>query len=182
MRDFIRYGVILTVICLVSGVTLAVVQSKTSVIIEAREAQAALKAMAVVLPQATDFKKVPEEQIAGASGILEAYLASAGGARAGAIVKVEVAGYGGMITMLVGIDNTGACGGMQVLSLSETPGLGALVKENAFTGQFVGKVGALAIKKQGGQIDGVSGATISSKAAVAGVNKALSFGRTLLGM
>jgi len=84
--------------------------------------------------------------------------------------------------MLVGMDTQGVCQGMQVISQSETPGLGANVKEEPFYGQFAGKKGVLSLVKEGGQIDGISGATISSKGAVAGVNKALNIAKALLGM
>ena len=186
MRDFIRYGAILTAICVISGVSLAFVYSKSSVIIEERQAKEAMKAMAVVLPSATDFEPVPAIELSAASGeekgIIEAYLGKAAGSTVGAIVKVEGAGYGGMITMLVGMDTQGVCQGMQVISQSETPGLGANVKEEPFYGQFAGKKGVLSITKEGGQIDGISGATISSRGAVAGVNKALRIAKALLGM
>lgn len=186
MRDLVKYGAILTIICIVSGVSLAFVYSKTSVIIADRQAKEALKAMGVVLPAATDFVEVSAGEIATAAGetkgILQAYLGKAADETIGAIVKVESPGYGGMITMLVGMDKAGVCQGMQVISQSETPGLGANVKEESFYGQFAGQEGVLSLKKQGGQIEAISGATISSKGAVAGVNKALEVAKALLGM
>jgi electron transport complex protein RnfG len=186
VRDMIRYGIILTLICAVSGASLSVVYSKTSVIIEARKAETALKAMSVVLPAATKFEIVAAEKVtevaAGQTGILEAYLGSSETGAEGAIVKVASNGYGGAITMLVGIDTNGTCQGMQIISQSETAGLGSRITEAAFMKQFAGQSGLLAIKKMGGKVDGVSGATISSKAAVAGVNKALDFAKALLGI
>jgi electron transport complex protein RnfG len=142
--------------------------------------------MAVVLPAATDFEAVTAEELAsaakGAKGIVAAYRGKSAGGVVGAIIKVENPGYGGTITMLVGMDTAGTCQGMQVISQSETPGLGAIIKESSFYGQFTGKEGVLSLKKEGGQIDGVSGATVSSKGAVAGVNKGLVVAKALLGM
>ena len=187
MRNMVRYGIILTVICIVSGVSLSFVYSKTSVIIAERQAQATLKAMTVVLPSASDFETLTDEDIAavaaGTKGIIEAYLGKAeDGSDAGAVVKVETPGYGGTIVLLVGMDITGTCQGVQVISQSETAGLGSLIKDEAFIGQFAGKSGTLAIKKLGGEIDQVSGATISSRAAVEGVNNGLAFSKALLGL
>ena len=186
MRDIIRYGIILTLICAVSGASLALVYSKTSVIIDARKQEAAMKAMAIVLPKATDFVKVEEAELAGVAsdqtGVLEAYLGSSADGPEGAIVKVESNGYGGAITMLVGMNTEGICQGLQIISQSETAGLGSKITDDAFTGQFAGMVGTLAIKKMGGQVDQVSGATISSRGAVAGVNKALGIAKALLGL
>lgn len=187
MRNMVRYGIILTLICVVSGVSLSFVYSKTSVIIAERQAQATLKAMAVVLPSATDFETLTAEDIAAVSaeakGVIEAYRGKAAdGTDAGAVVKVEAPGYGGTIVLLIGMDTSGTCQGVQVISQSETAGLGSLIKEEAFTGQFAGKSGSLAIKKLGGEIDQVSGATISSRAAVEGVNNGLTFSKALLGM
>ena len=51
---------------------------------------------------------------------------------------------------------------MQVISQSETPGRGP-TSRRPFYGQFAGKKGVLSITKEGGQIDGISGATISSR-------------------
>ncbi len=187
MRDMVRYGIILTLICVVSGVSLSFVYSKTSVIIAERQAQATLKAMSVVLPSATDFEALTAEDISAVSteakGIIEAYIGkSEDGSEAGAVVKVEASGYGGAIVLLIGMDTAGTCQGVQIISQSETAGLGSLIKEEAFIGQFVGKSGTLAIKKLGGEIDQVSGATISSRAAVDGVNNGLTFSKALLGM
>jgi len=186
MRDLVKYGAILTIICVISGVSLAFVYSKTSVIIADRQAKETMKAMGVVLPLATDFEAVGAEELAAATGsekgVLEGYIGSTSEGRVGAIVKVESPGYGGNITMLIGLDIDGVCQGMQVISQSETAGLGANIKEEAFYGQFAGKEGVLSLTKQGGQIDGVSGATISSKAAIAGVNKGMNVAKALLGI
>ena len=67
--------------------------------------------------------------------------------------------------------------GISVISHTETPGLGAVAAANnakgeAFRGQFVGQSGVLSV---GDQIDGMSGATITSKAVTTGVNAALEF-------
>ncbi|MDE5682291.1 MAG: FMN-binding protein, partial [Mailhella sp.] len=54
----------------------------------------------------------------------------------------------------------------------ETPGLGSRVSEESFTKQFKGKPYAVALKNQGGEIDAISGATVSSNGTVLAVNDA----------
>ncbi len=64
--------------------------------------------------------------------------------------------------------------GIGVTTMSETPGLGSKIGEAKFSGQFVGKgADALKLSKDGGAIDAVSGATVSSTAAVTAVQNAV---------
>ena len=74
---------------------------------------------------------------------------------------------------MVGVDTNGAGTGAAVTESAETPNLGSKVGEPAFIEQFVGKSGALAVDKDGGEIAAVAGATISSRAFTDGINKAL---------
>ena len=79
--------------------------------------------------------------------------------------------------MMVGVKD-GAVSGLSIISHAETPSLGAVIAESnengiAFRDQFTGKTGELAVDKDGGDIDAVTSATISSRAVVAGVNAAL---------
>ena len=59
---------------------------------------------------------------------------------------------------------------MTIVSLSETAGLGSRVNDAAYLAQYIGKGGSLVFKTD---IDGITGATISSKAVLAGVNMAM---------
>ena len=67
------------------------------------------------------------------------------------------------------MDAEGAISGISIVSHSETPGLGAVAaqandKGQSFRDQFVGKTGTIAVTKDGGQIEALSGATVSSRA------------------
>jgi len=84
-------------------------------------------------------------------------------------------GYSGNINMLVGIDNKGNITGIEVLSQTETPGLGARCveikqgqKQPWFLAQFRGK-SAEGLTLKG--IEAITGATITSEAIVNGVKK-----------
>ena len=178
MRDTIKLGLILMLICAVSAGSLSYVYGVTSKIIDERKAQEVARAMAVVLPSAQDFERLSAEELADVkadarfAGIEEAYRGSTNGEVRGVVAKVLSSGYGGKIALLVGVNSDLAIEGLQVLSHSETPGLGGEITKPAFQSQFAGRgsSGPLAVNKDGGEIVAISSATISSRAVVAGVN------------
>lgn len=92
----------------------------------------------------------------------------------GYAVQVETAGFGGTITMMVGVSKDAKVLGVQIVSHSETPGLGAkAATDSAFRDSFIGLGGWIQVSKDGGQADTLTGATITSRAVAEGVNTAL---------
>ncbi len=91
----------------------------------------------------------------------------------GYVIEVTPSGFGGTIDMVVGIGTDGTVTGVSIISMSETSGLGANASKESFRSQFVGKSGELAVSKDGGEIDALTGATITSRAVTNGVNTAL---------
>ncbi len=91
----------------------------------------------------------------------------------GYVVEVTPAGFGGTIDMVVGVQADGTVSGVAIISMSETSGLGANAQKEDFRAQFSGKSGVLAVSKDGGEIDALTGATITSRAVTSGVNSAL---------
>ena len=96
----------------------------------------------------------------------------------GWVVQVTESGSQGLVTMMVGVSPDYTCTGVSVTESSETAGLGAIAgqaseKGDAFRSQFVGASGTVAVTKEGGAIDAISGATITSKAVCRGVTAAL---------
>jgi len=84
-------------------------------------------------------------------------------------------GFGGDLGVMVGFDlASGKLAGIGITTMSETPGLGTRVRETTFTRQFVGlgPEAAFQVKKDGGVIDGVTGATVSSRAVAQAVDRA----------
>ena len=75
--------------------------------------------------------------------------------------------------MMVGVDVNGQTSGVSIISMSETPGVGSKTNSESFLKQFRGKGGDV---KVGDGIDGISGATISSKAVTEGVRMAHGLG------
>ncbi|MBO4231732.1 MAG: RnfABCDGE type electron transport complex subunit G, partial [Bacteroidales bacterium] len=86
-------------------------------------------------------------------------------------------GFGGAFTLMVGFDSEGKILGTEVLSASETPGLGDKINadKSDFSKQFAGKNPAefqLKVKKDGGDVDAITAATISSRAYCDAVDRA----------
>lgn len=100
---------------------------------------------------------------------------------AGYVVEVTPSGFGGAIDMVVGVSTDGTVTGVSIVSMSETSGLGANASKDAFRSQYVGLSGELAVNKDGGEIDALTGATITSRAVTDGVNTALRVAAELMG-
>ena len=92
---------------------------------------------------------------------------------AGWVVEVTPSGFGGTIDMMVGVGTDGVVTGVSIISMSETSGLGSNASRDTFRGQFVGASGSVAVTKDNGDIDALTGATITSRAVCDGVNAAL---------
>jgi electron transport complex protein RnfG len=84
-------------------------------------------------------------------------------------------GFGGKLGVMVGFDlASGDLAGVGITTMSETPGLGTRVREAAFLAQFTGlsKDAVFKVKKDGGVIDAVTGATVSSRAVADAIGQA----------
>ena len=96
----------------------------------------------------------------------------------GYAVEVTPGGFDNTITMMVGVDKASNVMGISIISHTETAGLGAVAAAGTpagenFRGQFVGASGSVAVTKDGGTMDAITGATITSRAICVGVNAAL---------
>lgn len=186
MRDIARLGIVLLVVCAVAAAALSMVYDATKDKIAAQQEKAQNDARKAVLPQAVEFREdqaVLEQAKASGSfpdvqDIYSGY--DALGSLVGYAVTVAPYGYSSNIVTLVGVTADGALQGATVVQQSETPGLGAKVKEAKFIGQFGADAGrgyttesTLKVNKDGGDIQAITGATISSRAATKGVNEAL---------
>lgn len=106
---------------------------------------------------------------------LVVFHATNGGVPSGTAVQTfSDAGFSGRITLLAGFDNSGALTGYRVLQHAETPGLGARMEEWFSTEPHavVGATESLQVKADGGDIDAITGATITSRAFLEAINKA----------
>ena len=167
---FVKYTGILAIICGVSVGLVAAAHEGTKK--HEADTRAAYK---VVLPDLGNLKKLP----APGGLITDVQQSSKNGKPNGYIYTVTPSGYGGKVTLMVGISKDGdKITGIKVMNHSETPGLGAKSTEPAWQAQFKGKPlkDALAVTKQEpgkpNEIKAITAATITSRAVVTGVNAA----------
>ena len=129
-----------------------------------------------VLPDADDF----DEKTVTVDGVEYTYYEAKNGA--GYVFSGSNKGYGGAVVSMVGISSDGKVVGVKVTEASdETPGLGAKwiaadASGNERRAQFVGDIpesGSFAVVKDGGTIEAVAGATITSRAVTHDVNDAI---------
>ena len=193
----IKDTIAITVITLVAGLALGVVQDITADPIAKQEAQAKQDAYKAVFADADSFETVDvdadalqsylDENGYAAQSIDETMLAKdASGNELGYAFTVTTSeGYGGDIQITVGIMSDGTVNGISFLSISETAGLGMRAKEPSFYNQFAGQQAEkFYVSKDGGDgqpIDALSGATITSRAVTGAVNTALGYYQTALG-
>lgn len=162
----------LTLITLVAAGLLAGIYSLTKDTIAATNAAKQQAAIIAVLPQVEGLNIAEPLEVDG----ITIFKAHQGDTFAGAAVKVAENGFGGTFHVMVGFDNAGTITGFEVLDHQETPGLGSKMQEwfqNVRT--IIGLNPAqsnLTVSKDGGDVDAITAATISSRAFLAAVNKA----------
>ena len=155
----------LTVVVLVSVIALTVTNDITEEPIAEGRRQAIMEMLQSLFPEMDDFSYDEES---------ERYTVTADGILLGRAFMAQGVGYGGPIDILVGMELDNALRGVQIVSQKETPGLGAKITKATFLDQFVGQDGeTLALTKDGGTIDAITGATISSSAVVEAIKDAI---------
>ena len=165
----LRLAVTLLLITACVAAALAGVNSITAPAIAELKAQKTQEAIELVLPgggeEMSDFPTV--------ALVSKVYASDTGYA-----VEVTPGGFDNTITMMVGVDTEGKVLGISIISHTETAGLGAVAAAGtpageSFRGQFVGQSGSVSVTKDGGAMDAITGATITSRAICVGVNAAL---------
>lgn len=167
VKTIIVTTVILTLICGIAAAGLALTNDLTADRIASAEHKVEQKAMVRVIA-ADEFT----EGTVTVNGIENKYYTAVkDGETAGYIFTVSKHGYGGNVKVMTGIGTDGKIIAVEVLDASgETPGLGQNVAKKTFWEQFKGLSGNLAV---GGNVEAVTGATISSKAVTSCINEAL---------
>jgi len=146
--------VFLTVVVLISVSLLLYINSFTSSVVEAQNRIKIKTVLESIFPDLTEFKE--EEDL---------FIIYQGDDIIGYTFLASGNGYSGVIDMLVGINIDYTIKDVAILSQTETPGLGSRITEKAFTNQFMGLgVDDINLSKDGGSIDAITGATISSRA------------------
>lgn len=168
MKELVKLVVVLTLISALAGVLLAFTNKVTRAPIEAARRQEMLDALAQVLPlfdnqPDTCLKTISDEGAGWTFHIARKENQFAGTA----FVTTSMKGYGGPISIMVGLNADDTLRKIRVLSQQETPGLGSKIAHGPFATQFDGKSipnTRWAVTKDGGEIHAITGATISSRA------------------
>lgn len=159
----------LFMVALVCSVVLSFVYSYTAPRITETQKQMMLDGLNEVI-SADDFTPVIPDTLWRAL--------DASGEPVGIVFRVFPRGYAGPIPIMIGLDPAGAITGVRIASaaegMSETPGLGAKITEKSFTEQFIGKcIDAIGLKRDGGEVDAITAATISSRAVCSGIKQGI---------
>lgn len=160
----------LVIISIIASALLAAVYVPTQAQLKINAEQAREEALAEIMPMADSFEPVYGEVIneEGDREVLYYRALDPSGNIVGyAFFKVQ-SGSQGLIEVAGGVDSQFTkVTGMDVLKHSETPGLGAKITEPEFKGQFKDlSLSDLSLKNEGGQVDAITGATISSRAVI----------------
>ena len=202
MNTILKNTISITVITLVAGLALGVVQDITAGPIAAQAEKSKEEAYKTVFENAAAFSeyslddKGQAEDLVGylndngfsAQTIDEIMVAEdASGETLGyAFTITDSEGYGGDIQFAMGVQNDGTLNGISILSISETAGLGMKATTDDFKNQFKDKnVEKFTYTKTGAssddEIDAISGATITTNAMTNGVNAGLCAFRSVEG-
>ena len=191
MKDILKLAFVLFLICAIVAGVLGAVDLITRDRIQAYQTAKSNAAKAAVMPvdlpegqelyKDLDLKELGIDTTVNANGqkikILSVSEAANG---AGWVVETEFSGAQGTLVMMVGVDPELRCTGISITQHSETSGLGANAASTAevgvnFRAQFKGVDEHVQLKKAGGEIDALSGATITSRSVTNATSAAIQF-------
>lgn len=188
-----RSAIGLGLFAMITGGTIAVTQALTEKRIQEQAARAEAKALFEIIPESAhdnnllrDTVQLPASERLATEGPLTAWVARRDGRPTGMILPIVAPdGYSGNIRLLVGVDLNGTVLGVRVTSHKETPGLGDRIETKksdwirSFEGRSLGQPPHREwnVKKNGGEFDQFTGATITPRAVVKAVQKSLIYFR-----
>ncbi len=167
---FVSLVVTLFVITLIASLSLGFVNKWTQEPIAKAQLEKQLKAIESVLKGYDNNPVLEKYEVAVPGGYdsLEFYPGKKAGVLIGMAVKTKSSrGYNGDIWLMVGFTVQGKILNISVIDHKETPGLGSKISSSSFIKQFLGKspeTMKMRVKKDGGDIDAISGATITTRA------------------
>ena len=185
MNSMLRLALVLTLITAGAGLILSMVEAVTREPIAEQRRLATLRALRAVLPPGDnspdqDTVQLLTGQDKRGRDVLRTFYRGRQAAELSGVAFQVVApdGYSGNIAVMVGVDPEGTVDGIEILSHNETPGLGDKIALPVFKDIFAGKNLQNAdwrVKKDGGEFDQITGATISPRAVVGAVRRGLEF-------
>ena len=189
-RSMLKNALVLGLFAIVTVGLVAVLQQLTAGRIAKAEREAQVRALSEILPSSSydnhllDNSIQLHDPLLGSKSPQTAYIALKNGKPSAVILRATAPdGYSGAIHLLIGIQADGRLAGVRVLGHRETPGLGDKIElaKSAWVRSFDGKSlsnpseDGWAVKKDRGEFDQFAGATITPRAVVKAVHKALQF-------
>ncbi len=178
MREMIKMVVVLLVLSSVSGGLLAAVKNSTQERIEIQQLTFVKgPAIASIMEGATNDSITDRFRLTHGEKEMSFFVGVFDGEPSAVAIETTGKGYGGDVGVMVGIDTkNGKLLGVSVTTHAETPGMGAKAKDDpAFVSQLKGKPikDAYRVTSDGGEINAISGATITSRAVCAATTEAI---------
>ncbi len=184
MPESLKMIIVLTLISGAASLGLAAFNDTTKPSIAENERQFTMRSIKRVMPKSDQpnpceksepkFDNSPDQDVVCVDGFT-VYRGRSGEELNGlAVVAIGDEAYSGTITTLVGLDLEGKVTGIEVLKHAETPGLGAKIEDCGWRSQLVGKGPkdmVWKVSKDGGEVDQISGATISSRSMIDAILK-----------
>lgn len=196
MNKMLKDTLILTIITVCAGLILSFVFEITKEPIAVQKEKASQEASMQVFKEATSFERDETFTFEKQRGILDeagylnadidgVQIALADGKEIGYVLTVTTHdGYSGDITYMMGVQMDGTMNGISLLAIAETPGLGMKAEEVIVPQLMDKKVGKFTATKTGAmtddQVDGISGATITTDAVIDGVNAGLAYFKVII--
>lgn len=184
MSEMIKMVIVLSLICGISGVTLASLRDVTHTRIEEQVLTYVQSPAINQVLGSHDNNPIKDRRkfkISGSDEEIIVFPAIKDGHLASVAFETSAKGFGGNIGVMVGFTlEPEAFSGIGITTMKETPGVGTRVARHGFTSQFKGhSFEKVNLKSGGGDIDAVSGATISSTGTVNAIRKALNIFNSL---
>lgn len=171
-------ALVLTGVCLLCSAILGVVYAVTYDPIKAAAKKALELSIGQVLPDGGTLSEAKNASLEGAS--YEYYRSELSDGTCAYAVKSTTVGFGGPLTLMVGVLEDGTVYNTSVLECNETPGLGAKCQtDEAFMAQWKGFNGIFKVRKDGGDIDAITASTITSRAYTLAVENAVKLVKSL---
>lgn len=189
MKEILKLGLVLLIICLVAATALAFTNELTAEKIQEQIDLKNEQARKAVLPDAEAFEPIPVEELTALQKefpiLQDGFIGKAGDQVVGYVIRTMPSGYAGGVEVVSGINKEGLVTGMRVGKHAETPGLGAKAILPEFYTQYDNKKATVLTvnktKSSETEIQAIAGSTITSKAVTLGVSESGRIVEKLLG-
>ena len=172
IKNIIIPTVALFVICLVCTLLLALANNVTAPIIDELAEKTEVESRLKVLSTASTFEDGKGDGFTYVTGLNDAKEIE------GYVFVTTTKSYGGDLQVMTGVDKDGKVTGVEILSISDTAGLGMNAQKQEFRDEFKGLVNGIKVQKNAAnpdnnEVHALTGATITSNAVATAVNEAL---------